>query len=211
MINRTMVIAAFICFLAFLSPSAESFEDDFNDGQFDGWTVAEGKWNVLDGEISGTGLLLLDEVRQADLKLQCRIRLAGCHSEAGIAIRYLDGNACVAGIGAQDDGVNNVGCGMIFGVMKGNACLPGGGTLHGIVARKWYTIRVSAHQRIIKLSVDELGKWTVEREYENRAGSVGLYSSGGVARFDDFVVMDWTAIAPGSRLATTWATMKKCQ
>jgi hypothetical protein len=210
MINRTWVIAAFICFLAFLSPAAEGFEDDFNDGQLDGWTVIEGGWNAVGGEISGSGLLLLDEVHQADLKLQCKVRLDSCLTEAGIAVRYLDGNACVGGIGVQPDGINNFGCGMILGVIKSDAYFPVAGTLHGVVALKWYTIRLSAHQRTVKLSVDELGKKIVDMEYENRVGSICLYSAGG-ARFDDFVVMDWTAIAPGSKLAITWAMMKKCQ
>ena len=32
------------------------FEDNFNDGNFDGWTVTSGTWAVENGQLSGTGL-----------------------------------------------------------------------------------------------------------------------------------------------------------
>lgn len=212
--TRKIIFIAFIGFMSILVPVAEGFKDDFEDGKLDGWTIAHGQWVVDAGAvITAGGTLFRTKVHDADLELRCRVKLHTCWGEAGIVVRYDNGKGCAGVIGEAPDRGKHIGCGMLVGNFEMQVALQQDvfrrrlGRLRGVVPLEWYTLKLSARQGRITLSVDEINQQPLELACEQRIGKVALYASNG-ARFDDFIVVEGAAVQPKSRLVTVWAQLK---
>ncbi len=168
--------------------SATLLQDDFNDGNADGWVAGSGTWNVVQGEYRATGsgaTRLNGSTAWTDYSFSAMLRGDSTDNRPGLYLRYLDSNNYVRLFWNSTS------------VLRLQQRV--GGTFTTIqdysyvfTPNTWYHFEVQVVSNTIYIWING-ALLTPVRSFSPTlsAGRIGLYNSGtgtSVSRFDDILV-----------------------
>jgi hypothetical protein len=220
--------------LVLLSTSvwAGTFRDDFNDGKIHRWWFQEGEgiWKVENGELvfqsqGDASGLILGKTTWKDYTVGVRAKIVKNQTHR----EFIEG---IGIIGRTHSKTKSYFFGFALAPLSGKRVLifnvDGSLIIQKPVGKAfqwrldtWYNLRVVARESQFELYIDDtlMLEYTDEKYPSGKIGIVGSYEFTS-AHFDDFfvtgddVVPDdimAMSVSPKTKLATTWATMKREQ
>ena len=228
---------AFILSLCVTSLWAGTLQDDFDDGNIDGWRRTllgdrQTQWSVRDGELVSISQnicppdiasgLAIGEMTWQNYQFSCQFKIerlfrVDCgRVNLGVAIRSREGqvlNEIAFGVNSKDGVAWRAVCGTnIAGKWK---------RLHqgqvDIQPKRWYTLRVEANENQHQLHIDDRLICRFQSDLPKK-GRVLVWGGNGEIHFDHVVItgddipnlnLSPLSGSRAGRLATTWGRLKQ--
>lgn len=221
---RNCILVWVWIFLIAGSAQAGTWLDNFNDGNYSGWTIYNHqkiveRWTVINGELEGEifqpssmSIILTGRSTWHDYEVKCKLKFVKSNkqeidsSQAGISIhdreaeesRYL---FVVSPIG-------------LF-VFKETSGLWGGLRMPslGVQTGVWYNISASINGGYLVFIVNDI-KYDVTDGDPIKAGKIGLVVSNAIARFDDVsikgdnITSNYLTVGEKDKLPVVWSKLK---
>ena len=181
--------------------SAALFQDDFNDGNADGWTVLAGNWRVVGGEYiddwaeGGMHVTAAGQSSWTDYVYQAQVLVQ--QREGGLAFRVSGDNRSgymTTIRPAYGDALLMKAWDFTTGSHVWLQAVPFASSYE-----TWYTIKVVVHGPDITVYVDGQPILSAS-DSEFASGKIGLYQVGSASRYDN-VLVEGTSMAPVGGIA----------
>ena len=162
--------------------------DDFDDGNYTGWTASGGSWTVSGGELaqpttSSTFVLKSPAAGSGDQTIEAKIKLnsGGSTHSAHLVLRYQNStNYYVCGIRSDTDKV------IVGKMVSGTLTIPTGGSVNCTINDNvWYLVRAVMTTNHVKIYVNCNLVLDLNTALTWATGGTGLCTQKTSARFDD--------------------------
>lgn len=176
------------------------FSDDFEDGDYTGWTVEYGTWAVLadDSKPANTlkqgggsgGLITAGDSSWTDYIYEVKMKTSGTNKNVGMVFRVTDANNYYMyriNMATSSSSRKME----LLKFIDGNATIVDSTPFTTAVSNTWYTVKVVVRGNTIKGYVDGelMTQWTnTSLEPELTAGKIGLRTTSSNVFYDDVVV-----------------------
>jgi len=186
--NHTVTVGEYGNFLGDRrNGTATIFSDNFDDGNYDGWTVLDGSWSVSNGELIGeNGTILVGEDSWYDYSLTVRMRTLWQGNQtwnvARIMFRYIDENNYYALL-LRSDGYVEL-AKMQNGVWKSNLVTNYTGASPG----EWHTFHIVLFRNETEVFMDGNLQFDYWDDEPIRHGKIALWAEGSKDAYDDVSV-----------------------
>lgn len=156
--------------------------DNFDDGNYTGWTVKSGSWQVNNGELyqssTGSNRTMVGYYHPGDITYESKIKIV-TGTAAYLIFRYLDDrNFYMVGIRSDNDSVRSI------RMRAGNPIVTA--TADVIIDNnKWYNLKVVLSGKRASVYLDCVQILDVSDMYMNDSGQLGFRTAASSARWDD--------------------------
>jgi hypothetical protein len=211
-----------------------AYDDDFNDGNADGWLVAAGKWEVTNGEYHAPEQVnaapypltfILDGKQISEFTIKAKVRNDKFHttmnqSHAGFAFGMDDKNNGYVLYFRFHQGVkcpDSASLALGYTTENGKGWDPNADIAEGCNVfeaqdkETWHTLEAQVHTKDGTLKAWADGKQVLDIDIKPNPGKVGLWVADiGAASFDDVSINgpEIIAVESNGSVSTTWGNIK---